>query len=72
MANIKTKDMSDLSLWTKKELRKLKMVSNNRISSLEGRGESKELPDTHPLKNMEPGQIKELILRIQKAEKDSK
>ena len=67
MANIKAKDINKLQEWNQKELRKLRMTINNRISALAGK--AKELPTTHPLYEMEIGECKELLARVMKAEK---
>ncbi len=69
MANIKTKDINQLSSWDKKELRKLRMVIRNRISSLEAPGKVKDLPESHPLFNMQIGACKDLLEKVISAEK---
>jgi hypothetical protein len=69
MADIKLKDISQLGSWNPKELRKLRMVIKNRISSLEKSSDAKELPGSHPLSKMDVDQIKELLTRVLKAEK---
>jgi hypothetical protein len=68
MANIKDKDINNLSDWNLKELRKLKIMSKNRISALE-LAPKKEVANSHPLYGMGSEEIKELILQIQRAEK---
>lgn len=68
MANIKDKDINDLSSWNLKELRKLKIMSKNRISALET-SSNKDVSDSHPLKGRGIEEIQELILNIQRAEK---
>lgn len=69
MANIKLKDINQLETWDKKELRKLKMTTNNRISTLSASSNPKDLSDSHPLFEMDLDQCKELIVKIIKAEK---
>jgi hypothetical protein len=71
MANIRAKDITDLTTWDIKELRKLKITIKNRMSSLESfRKDVKELPDTHPLQGMELGDCKNLLESVLKAERD--
>ncbi len=72
MANIRNKDINKLEEWNAKELRKLKITVNNRISSLEAGGKPKELPETHPLKNHDIDMCKELLDTIFKSEKNLK
>lgn len=69
MADIKAKDIKLLDTWTAKELRKLRMVAKNRISSLEKSSSPKVLPSSHPLFNMEVDDIKSLLDKVVKAEK---
>ncbi|MFT6069205.1 MAG: hypothetical protein ACJAT2_000318 [Bacteriovoracaceae bacterium] len=69
MADIKLKDITQLGSWNPKELRKLRMVANNRIGSLEKSEKAKDLPESHPLAKMDVDQIKELLVRVHKAEK---
>lgn len=69
MADIKLKDITQLGSWNPKELRKLRMVIKNRIGALEKSADAKELPSNHPLSKMDVAQIKEVLLRVQKAEK---
>ena len=69
MADIKVKDLDQLGSWNPKELRKLRMVANNRIGALEKSEKAKDLPDSHPLAKMDIEQIKELLIRVHKAEK---
>lgn len=69
MANIKLKNINELNTWTPKELRKLRMTINNRISSLETSNSPKELPESHPLHGMESGECKILLEKVIKAEK---
>ena len=68
MAKINDKDINDLSSWTMKELRKLKINSKNRITSLESNPKS-VLSKSHILFEMEASELKELILQIHRAEK---
>jgi hypothetical protein len=70
MADIKLKDISQLGSWNPKELRKLRMVINNRIGSLEKGAKPKELPENHPLAKLDVEQIKELLVKVHKAEKN--
>lgn len=70
MADIKLKDISKLETWTTKELRKLRMTIRNRISTLEASAKPKELPQTHPLHQMEAGECKNLLTSVMKAEKN--
>jgi hypothetical protein len=71
MANIKAKDINQLQDWNSKELRKLRMTINNRISALQN-SVVKDLSTTHPLHNMEVGQCKELLEKVMRAEKNAK
>ncbi len=68
MAKINDKDLNDLSTWTMKELRKLKINAKNRISSLSVNPKS-ELSNSHILRGMEPGELNDLIVKIHRAEK---
>ena len=71
MANIRAKDITDLTTWNIKELRKLKITINNRMSSLASfRKEVKELPEGHPLQGMELGDCKNLLENVLKAERE--
>lgn len=72
MANIKLKDVNQLEAWNPKELRKLKMATNNYISSLETSIKPKKLGETHPLFRMKAEQCKELLIKIINAEKKLK
>lgn len=72
MADIKLKDISKLETWNAKELRKLKMTINNRISVLENSSKPKDLPASHPLSEMGVDMCKDLLSRINKAEKNLK
>lgn len=68
MANIKDKDIDDLGSWNIKELRKLKIMSKNRISALE-LAPKKTVANSHPLFGKGIEECKDLIEQIQKAEK---
>lgn len=68
MAKINDKDINDLSTWTMKELRKLKINSKNRITSLQSNPKS-QLSKSHILFEMEASELEELILQIHRAEK---
>lgn len=68
MANIKDKDITALDTWNIKELRKLKIMSKNRMSALE-LAPNKEVTQSHPLFGMGIEECKDLISKIQKAEK---
>jgi hypothetical protein len=70
MANIKDKDLTDLSTWNMKELRKLKINIKNRLESLNSfRNSSKELQQNNILFGKESGELEGLLLGIKKAEK---
>ena len=69
MANIKLKDINKLETWDKKELRKLKITVNNRLSAMEASSNPKELPESHPLFEMDQDRCKDLLAKIYKAEK---
>ena len=68
MANIKDKDINALESWNIKELRKLKIMSKNRISALE-LTPKKAIAKSHPLNGMGIEECKSLISKILKAEK---
>lgn len=68
MAKISDKDISDLSTWSMKELRKLKINSKNRIAALQVNAKS-VLSKNHLLFDMEAGELEELILKVHRAEK---
>lgn len=69
MADIKLKDVKKLEEWNAKEFRKLRITINNRISALQSSSSPKELPIKHPLRGLLEGDCKELLLKVQKAEK---
>lgn len=68
MADIKQKDITQLGSWNPKELRKLRMVINNRIGAL-GSSNPKDLPASHPLAGLDIDGVKELLAKVHKAEK---
>lgn len=68
LAKINDKNINDLSTWTMKELRKLKINSKNRMTSLEANPKS-ALSKSHILFDLEAGELKELILEIHRAQK---
>lgn len=68
MAKISDKDLNDLSAWNIKELRKLKINCNNRLSTLEI-NPKKQLSQNHLLNGKEAGELKEILVQIGKAEK---
>lgn len=70
MANIKDKNLDDLSDWNVKELRKLRINLKNRIESLTYSSKPKELQKGHPLAEKSLGECKEILERVQKAERD--
>lgn len=69
MANLKDKDINDLSTWNMKELRKLKINANNRIESIKSVRSARELTKSHILYGMEVSELEELVLNIKRAEK---
>lgn len=70
MANIRKKSIQELESWNLKELRKLRISVKNRIQSLEFSSKAKELPGSHPLKDMGVEECKALLQNVQKAEKN--
>lgn len=70
MADIKLKDKNKLETWNAKELRKLKITLNNRISTLENSSKPKELTAKHPLFEMGAEECKNLLKEVLKAEKN--
>ena len=68
MANIKAKDINDLTDWNVKELRKLRITVKNRISALD-LSKPKDLPASHPLTGMQMGECKVLLDKIVQAER---
>lgn len=69
MANIKNKNLEDLSGWNAKELRKLRMLLKNRISTLEVSSKPKDLAASHPLAEMEIHDCRDLLVKVVRAEK---
>ncbi len=69
MANIKLKPIDQLETWNTKELRKLRITIKNRMESLSLSSKKKELPPSHPLHLMDIGEIKNLLEKVQKAER---
>ena len=69
MANIKNKNIEELSEWNAKELRKLRITLNNRIASLKSPGKDRELPESHILFEMTEGDCENLLLEVKRAEK---
>jgi len=70
MANIRNKNINELTTWDRKELRKLKITINNRIESLSSQGKPKDLPESHPLSGMSIESCKELLLKVNREEKN--
>ncbi|MBC75647.1 MAG: hypothetical protein CME64_06495 [Halobacteriovoraceae bacterium] len=70
MANIRQKSIQELESWNLKELRKLRISVKNRIQSLEFSKKPKELPSSHPLSQMGVEECKNLLQKVQKAERD--
>ena len=71
MANIKLKSITNLESWNTKELRKLRMVTKNRIRFFEDQKTEDKLAKTHPLFGLGLKECKELLTQIIKAEKSS-
>ena len=70
MANIRLKNIKELSSWNEKELRKLRMTVRNRISSFESASQAKELPEAHPLSGMSVTECNQLLDQIISTEKN--
>lgn len=68
MAKISDKDITDLTSWNAKELRKLRINAKNRIEALKLRPKS-ELGSNHILAGMETGELDDLLIQIRRAEK---
>lgn len=68
MAKINDKDINDLESWDAKELRKLRINAKNRIEALKLRPKS-TLGNNHLLRDMEIGELEDLLLKIKRAEK---
>ena len=69
MAVIKGKDLNDLSGWTDKELRKLKINLNNRIQTLTLSSKASELKESHPLAGLGIEECQSLLRSVSAAEK---
>lgn len=72
MAVIKGKDLSDLSGWNEKELRKLKINLSNRIQTLDLSPKAKDLPASNPLFGFGMYECKSLLQSVLEAEKKLK
>ena len=73
MAKINNKNIKDLSDWDEKELRKLKIMANNRLSSLTSfRATKSEVSEKHLLSGYDLELLRNLLINIQKAEKSLK
>jgi len=70
VANIKAKKITELETWDEKELRKLKITVNNRLSALSV--SEKPLAKSHPLFGKDAGYCKDLLVKIIQAEKKLK
>jgi hypothetical protein len=70
LADLKTKDITKLEDWNAKELRKLRMTINNRINEFENSSKQKELTKSNPLAGLNPDELKELLEKVLKAEKN--
>ena len=70
MADLKLKKISELETWNAKELRKLRISINNRISGLDASSKPKELPKSHPLFALDQNQCKEILENVLKAERN--
>jgi hypothetical protein len=69
MADLKNKDISKLESWNEKELRKLKISINNRISALKNSASPKVLPKNHPLFELDEAACGQLLHSLKAAEK---
>ncbi len=72
MAKINKKNIKDLDAWDQKELRKLKIMAKNRLSSLTSHRSSTEVSEKHLLSGYDIQLLNELIINIQRAEKKLK
>ncbi len=72
MAVIKGKDLSDLSGWNDKELRKLKINLSNRIQTFDLSPKAKDLPASNPLFGFGVEQCQSLLRNVCAAEKKLK
>jgi len=69
MAKLKEKNMTQLQSWSSKELRKLKITLQNRISSLGKFANQKDLKESNLLFNKNEKECKELLEKVLRAEK---
>lgn len=69
MANIKLKSLEKLNDWNSKELRKLKITLNNRLTSFQSGGRVKDLASSHVLSGLGEDSCKDLLDKVLKAEK---
>lgn len=72
MAVIKNKDLTQLSDWNEKELRKLKINLSNRIQTFDLSPKAKDLPKSNPLYGFGVEQCKSLLQNVYAAEKQLK
>ncbi|TDJ08233.1 MAG: hypothetical protein E2O68_02330 [Deltaproteobacteria bacterium] len=70
MADLKIKDITKLETWNIKELRKLRMTINNRINEFENSSKQKELAKSNPLQNKNLDELKEILEKVLKAERE--
>ena len=70
MANIKEKDVKNLSDWNMKELRKLKILLKNRITAFENSSNPKELQKSHLLVDYSMEECQSLLDQVFKAERE--
>jgi hypothetical protein len=72
MAKINDKNIKDLSAWDEKELRKLKIMAQNRLSSLTSHRSSSAVKEKHLLSGYDLELLRELLININRAEKSLK
>lgn len=72
MAKINKKNIKDLNAWDQKELRKLKIMAKNRLSSLTSHRSNSEVSEKHLLNGYDIQLLNNLLLDIQRAEKKLK
>ena len=72
MADIKLKDITKLETWNAKELRKLKMTINNRLSGFKASDKPKDLPSNNPLFEMDAAGCNALLEKVVRQEKNMK
>jgi len=70
LADLKIKDITKLETWNIKELRKLRMTINNRINEFENSSKQKELAKSNPLQNKNLDELKEILEKVLKAERE--